>query len=313
MINPTVRNIIRVVGQPSFIEAYERTSVFPKLTAYIKEWKVDIGDKVKKDQPLAYLFVPELEEDYKTKIATVKLDSERVELAEKIVAVADANVQAAAVRLKEAKAILDKYQAEVVRWDSEVKRLDHEVMRGIVDPQILLESQNQLKASTAARDAAKATIEKAEAELLSYKASLAQAMVDVKVAVAAWQVAQSEEKRLKAWVGYLTLPAPFDGVIVTRNANTFDFVLPTMGDPTAREHSPNRRPAAWPRRSTWSTAPISSGFSSTSPRRTLITSRSAAKRPCSPKHTATSQFRVRSPAPPGRSTSKAGRSVPRST
>ena len=37
----------------------------------------------------------------------------------------------------------------------------------------------------------------------------------------------------KAWVDYLTLTAPFDGVIAARNANTFDFVLPTTGDPTA--------------------------------------------------------------------------------
>ena len=242
LINPEVRNIVRVVSQPSFIEAYERTSVFPKLIAYIKEWKVDIGDKVKKDQPLAYLFVPELEEDYKTKTATVKLDQQRVELAKKVVDVAIANVQAARARLKEAKAMLDKWQAEVVRWDSEVKRLDNEVRRGIVDPQILLESENQLKASGAARDAAQATIEKAEAELLSYQATLGQDRVDVKVAEAAWMVAQSEEKRLQAWVGYLTLPAPFDGVIVTRNANTFDFVLPTMGDPTATDHSPNLSP-----------------------------------------------------------------------
>ena len=34
-------------------------------------------------------------------------------------------------------------------------------------------------------------------------------------------------------MGYLTLTAPFDGVIVARNANTFDFVLPSTGDPTA--------------------------------------------------------------------------------
>ena len=96
VINPSVRNIVRIVGQPSFIEAYERTSIYPKLTAYIKEWKVDIGDKVKKDQPLAYLYVPELEEDHKTKEATVELDKERVELARKIVEVAAADVTAAA-------------------------------------------------------------------------------------------------------------------------------------------------------------------------------------------------------------------------
>ena len=30
LIHPQVRNIVRVVGQPSFIEAYERTSIYPE-------------------------------------------------------------------------------------------------------------------------------------------------------------------------------------------------------------------------------------------------------------------------------------------
>jgi multidrug efflux pump subunit AcrA (membrane-fusion protein) len=238
LIHPPVRAIVRVVGQPSFIESYERTSVYPKLTGYIEEWKVDIGDKVKKGETLATLFVPELVEDFGTKKATVKLDEERVDLALEEVEVAKADVAAAKARLKEAQAILAKYQAEVDRWDSEVKRLKHEVDRGIVDPQILLESENQLKASAAARDAAQATIMKAEADLLSKEAALAKAKVAVAVARADLAVAQSEEGRLKAWVGYLKLPAPFDGVVVARNANTFDFVLPTTGDPTAMQRAP---------------------------------------------------------------------------
>ena len=231
VINPPVRNIVRVVGQPSFIEAYERTSIYPKPTAYIEKWNVDIGDKVKKGQVLATLFVPEMVEDFGTKNATVELDKQRIELAQKVVKVAEADVQAAEARLTEAKAILDKYQAEVDRWDSEVKRLKHEVDRGVVDPQVLLESTNQLKSSIAARDAAKATIMKAEAELLSKQAALAKAKVDVAVARADLAVAESEAKRMKAWVGYLTLTAPFDGVIVARNANTCDFVLPADGRP----------------------------------------------------------------------------------
>jgi HlyD family secretion protein len=244
LLNPPERSIVRIVSQPSFIEAYERTSIYPKLTAYIKDWKVDIGDKVKKDQPLAYLFVPELEEDYETKKATVKLDEEGVELAKKVTEVAKADVQTAEARLKEAKAFFAQFQAEVIRWDSEVKRLKHEVDVGVVDPQVLLESQNQLRSSTAARDSANATIEKADADLLSAKATLAKAVVDVKVAEATLAVAQSEERRLKAWVGYLILPAPFDGVIVARNANTFDFVLPTTGDPSTMENAPHLSPGA---------------------------------------------------------------------
>ncbi len=243
VINPALRNIVRVVGQPSFIEAYERTSIYPKPTAYIEKWKVDIGDRVKKGDVLATLFVPELVEDYGTKNATVELDKQRIALAQKVVKVAGADVQAAQARLAEAKAILDKYEAEVERWDSEVTRLKTEVDRGVVDPQVLLESTNQLKSSKASRDAAKASIMKADADLLSERAELEKAIVDVAVARADLTVAESEAKRMKAWVDYLTLSAPFDGVIVARNANTFDFVLPTTGDPTAMERAPHLSPS----------------------------------------------------------------------
>ena len=56
LIQPRSRNIVRIVGQPSFIESYERTSIYPKPTAYIQKWNVDIGDKVAKSDVLATLF-----------------------------------------------------------------------------------------------------------------------------------------------------------------------------------------------------------------------------------------------------------------
>jgi multidrug efflux pump subunit AcrA (membrane-fusion protein) len=40
----------------------------------------------------------------------------------------------------------------------------------------------------------------------------------------------------------MTLPAPFPGVIVARNANTFDFVLPSSGDPSADSKVPHLSP-----------------------------------------------------------------------
>jgi multidrug efflux pump subunit AcrA (membrane-fusion protein) len=243
LIQPQVRDIVRVVGQPSFIEAYERTSIYPKLAGYIQEWKVDIGDKVKKDQVLATLFIPELVEEHGTKGATVVLDKERIDLAKQVVEVATADVKAAKARVEEAQAEVARYKAEVERWDSEVKRLQREVNRGVVDPQVLLESQNQLKSSTASWDAAKATVMKTQAELLSREAALSKATVDVRVAEADLKVAESEEKRLKALVGYITLFAPFPGVIVARNANTFDFVLPTTGDPSADPRIPHLSPS----------------------------------------------------------------------
>src|SRR5262249_34895056 len=112
LTHPSVRTIVRVVGQPSFIEAYERTSIYPKLTAYIEKWIVDIGDKVDKGTVLATLFVPELVEDYNTKKATVKLDEERIALAQKVVDVNEADVKASQAALDESRSILGKFEAE---------------------------------------------------------------------------------------------------------------------------------------------------------------------------------------------------------
>ena len=179
VIKPQYRKIVRKVGQPSFVESYERTSIFPKVTGYIEKWNVDIGDTVKKGDVLATLFVPELVEDCETKHRTVDLDKERVDLALKIVEVAKADVQAAEARLEEAKAMVEKYKSDDDRWASEVKRLRREVNKGVVDPQVLLESENQHRMSVAAWKAAKATVSKAEAQLLSETATLKKDEVDV--------------------------------------------------------------------------------------------------------------------------------------
>ncbi len=241
-VHPEPRKIVRVVGQPSFVQSYERTSIYPKMTGYIEKWNVDIGDKVQKGDVLADLFVPEMLEHWETTKATVLYDQERVRLARKDVLVAIAVVKAAKARLEEAKSILGKYEAEVERWTVQVKRLANEVKRQVVAPQVLLESENELNADIAARDAAKASIAKAAADLEADEAALERAEVNVAVASANLRVADSEAKRLEAWVGYLKLLAPFDGVIVARNANTWDFVLPNTGDPTAEEHAPHLSP-----------------------------------------------------------------------
>ena len=243
LVKPQVRNIVRTVAQPSFVQSYERSSVFPKMNAYILKWNVDIGDKVKKGDVLANLFVPELVADHETKRATVELDQQRIALAKEVVEVAKADVEAAVARLEEARAELAGFKAEAERWDSEVRRLEAELKRGVVNPQDVRQTTNRWKASVASRDSSAATVLKADAELLSRRAALAKAAIGVEVAEAALKVAQSEEKRLQAWVDYLVLPAPYDGVIVGRNANTFDLVLPAKGDPSALPRSPYQSPS----------------------------------------------------------------------
>lgn len=234
------RNIIRTVGQPGFVEAYEQTSIFPKIPGYIEKWNVDIGDKVKKDQVLATLFVPELVEEYGFKQATVVLDKVLVDQAKRLVESADGTLKAAVAKVTKAKADVGKFEAEVARWQSEVKRLTDLVAQRVVDKQILDESIRQLRSNEASRDAANAQVLVADSERIACDANLAKAKVDVLAAEATVKVAEADEKRLAALVGYIKLPSPFDGIVVLRNANTGDFVQAATGDQTARIMSPDQ-------------------------------------------------------------------------
>ena len=111
---------------------------------------MDIGDKVKKGDVLATLFVPELVEDFGTKKATVKLDEQRVELARKMVEVTDGGRQGGRGEPRRGQGnpgqIPGRGRPLGHRRSS---GSTHEVSQGVVDPQILLESTNQWKSGTA--------------------------------------------------------------------------------------------------------------------------------------------------------------------
>ena len=172
----------------------------------------------------------------------MELDKERIELALKLVKVAEADVQAAEASLAEARAILDKYQAEVDRWDSEVKRLDERGQAGRgrppdpprVDQPVEVEHRCAERGEGDDHEGGGgAALRTGDAREGQGRRLGRPCRPDCR---------QSEARRLEAWVGYLTLTAPFDGVIVARNANTFDFVLPATGDPTAMSRSPYQSP-----------------------------------------------------------------------
>ena len=51
----------RITDQPGTVRAFERATLYAKVSGYLKELKVDRGDLVKKNQVLAQIYVPEVE------------------------------------------------------------------------------------------------------------------------------------------------------------------------------------------------------------------------------------------------------------
>jgi RND family efflux transporter MFP subunit len=246
LVSPTTRTIGRSIGQPGFVYAYEQTAMYPKVAGYVQKWTVDIGDRIKKDQEIATLYVPELEAELQQKQAQVQLDEAQVLVASKMVEVAVNNVKVSAAESDEAKAGIAKYQAEVDRWESEVKRITGLSNQGVLDKQVLDESQKQLKSNTASRDAARATLVAAQAGELGKRADVAKAKADVVAAEAKVKVDREDAKRVAALVSYTHILAPYDGVVVARNANTGDYLQPGSGDQSVSSggtgQSPTRAP-----------------------------------------------------------------------
>ncbi len=243
LVKTSKRDLQRVIGQPSFIDSYEQTAIYAKLPAYVLRWNVDIGDPIKKNQVLATLYIPELREEVALKKSQVAMDTALVRQSEKLVEVAQGNLAAARAQVAEAKANVGQAEALVVRWESEVRRETKLVEEDVLDEQILDESTRQLQASIASRAAALAAVQTAEADLVSRTADLDKARVDVDVAKARLQVADADLKRVEALFSYTKLLAPYDGIVVLRNINTGDFVLPATGDPSAAARSGDKSAA----------------------------------------------------------------------
>jgi HlyD family secretion protein len=243
LVQPQTRTIAHTVGQPGFVYPYEQTALYPKVAGFLDEWYVDIGDTIEKNQVLAKLFVPELDAELVEKKAQAGLDEAQIDVAQQTVAVAAGYLKAAAAQVEEAQANVKKYEAAVERWESEVKRLTGIAKSGVLDQQVLAESQKQLKADIASMNAARATTAAAEATRLARQADLDKARADVKAAQARARVSAADEKRVAALVAYTKLRAPYDGIVVDRNANTGDYLQPATGDQSGISSAPGRMTA----------------------------------------------------------------------
>src|SRR5947209_5520614 len=81
------------IEQPGFnIEAFQETPLYARITGYVRKWNVDIGDRVRKDDVLAELHVPEMDVELLQKEAAVRQADAQIEQARATVATARAQM-----------------------------------------------------------------------------------------------------------------------------------------------------------------------------------------------------------------------------
>jgi len=222
--SPQRKDLILTTTQPASIEAYEATPLSPKLSGYVREVLVDIGDPVKTDQILLRLDAPEMFDEQRQKQALLKQAEAEVGQAQAGIVAADAALTAARAGIAQAEAVLLRADSALAQYQSEAARIEKLAASKSVTEQVADESRARLSAAEAGRQEAQAGIEAARAAVVESESDVAQAKADLTAAEARQQVAAANLAFAETMLGYLELKAPYDGVVTQRNADTGLFV-----------------------------------------------------------------------------------------
>jgi HlyD family secretion protein len=226
---PGRKTLVLSTTQPARIEAFEHTPLFAKLAGYVGEVRVDIGDKVKKGQPLVRLHIPELENEVAQKQARVGQAEAEVKLADATAAAASAAAETAAAQIAEHRAGVAGAEAEASRWNAELNRIKQLATSGSVTQKLVDETSSQIASARAAADRSTAAVASAKAAAREAKALVDKAHADRAAVEARLGVARADLARSRTMLDYANLTSPFDGVVTQRSVDTGHFVQPASG------------------------------------------------------------------------------------
>lgn len=235
-VKPVKKTIAQKTEQPGRIEAFLSAPLFPKTSGYVQTVNVDIGDRVtgpKLDatgkvlspgQPLVVISAPEVEEQlhqFEARVLQAKADARQADAA---ILVAKAMLRSSATQVDLAKANTQKADADVKRWLSEYDRVTALAQSNAVTAKVTDEAEQQLRSAEASRAAATAMVQSADAKVAESEAGVAKAEADADAVKARLAVAEAEQRQAAVMVGYLTIRAPFDGIITSRMVDPGRFV-----------------------------------------------------------------------------------------
>jgi HlyD family secretion protein len=213
---PARATLRRVVVQPAQIEAYEATDLHARLSGFVEQVLVDIGDDVKLGQPLVVLGLPELVAERAQKAAAVEQAVAEVRQAESLAKVAAAGREAAVAAVAEVEAAIARADATVARRTAELVRTEKLVADGAVTESLADEMRSLLAAARAERAEIAAQVRSAEAAVSQAGASIEKAAADLEATRARVAVAEADGERVGKLLEYGTISAPFAGIVTAR-------------------------------------------------------------------------------------------------
>ncbi|HUY92716.1 MAG TPA: efflux RND transporter periplasmic adaptor subunit [Pirellulales bacterium] len=224
-VHPKTGGLQRTTTQPGSIIPDKSAELFAKVSGYLSEESVDIGDHVKEGQVLVVIDVPELHEQVKRSLAA--LDQAKAQVVQ-----AEARQHAADADYKAALAIIDVYRASVKDAESMLSfrtkvydRLNElATVQRAVDMRLVDEKEEQKHAAEAALTSSEASVLSAQAQATAAQAKIDLAKADVVDAKAKVEVAAAQWQKDKVLAEYTVIKSPYTGIITARHFWPGDFI-----------------------------------------------------------------------------------------
>lgn len=224
---PVPKKTLRLSSlQPARVDPYEQAPILSKISGYVESVTVDLGDKVRKGDPLILLKAPEYLDLVVTKQGLVDQAHAQIKQSQAALIADQAAVNSASAKLQQAQASIERANALIARWESESARTSELADKGVVTKQLAEETLNQYQSALAGKKEIASLIESEQANLLEAESQVGKAQADLEAANAKLAVAKSELAQAVTMAGYLNLVAPFDGVITSRNVDAGHYVQP---------------------------------------------------------------------------------------
>ena len=222
----TVEPMASTIERPGRLVAFDQVDVYSKVTAFVEEVHADLGDRVKKGQLLAKLTAPEQEQTLEKKKGLLQKAQAGVARAKQAALVLAAAQERSKAEVEEAKELVAQREAVAKRWSAEHTRATKMREQGVLDKAGVDEIANQWNVAKADVSYAQAKVKTAEAALKEAAARREEGDLDIEMAQADLKVAKADAAEWNAWLQYLEIRAPFDGVVTRRNTSKGDFERP---------------------------------------------------------------------------------------
>lgn len=223
-VRPRKGGLKRLSTQPGSVHAFESADLYAKVSGFLKELPVDIGDHVRAGQVVAVLDVPELAKEVDRTAAERESAKAHVLQMRASVATAEAERKSAEAEVGQYEAQIRRDEARLSFHQKQYKRMQELFQLKSIDERLVDEKEDQYLASEAAVNAAKATVVSYKAKVVAAQAKIEQAVSDVQNAEAAVRVAEAALAKAQVFLDYTKITSPYNGVISLRSYHRGDFI-----------------------------------------------------------------------------------------